>query len=421
MNEVLTMLLAGGSGERLWPLTRNRAKPHVSFAGIYSIIDITLSNCINSGLRHLYVLTQYKSLSLHRHIRQGWNILSPELGEFIDILSPMKGVHDTWYQGTADAVYQNLESVLDEARPLTLILAGDHVYKMDYSQMVAWHHDHRADVTLATIQVPPAEAPRFGITEIGDQYRVRGFEEKPQHDHPAPSCFNPAMCSASMGVYLFNTDVLVEALRCDAADPASSHDFGRDLLPRLAGEVRVVAYDFLDENGKDVRYWRDVGTLDAYYEAHMDLVSVSPVFNLYDQAWPIRTFMQQYPPAKFVFADEGRRIGVAVDSIVSHGCIISGGRVMSSVLSPGVRVNSFCEIEHSILLPNVTVGRHSRLRRAIINHDVTLPEHSEIGLDPEQDRANGYVVTEGGVVVVERDMVDRQRAQARAAVQIAQG
>ncbi len=408
MQNVLTVLLAGGAGERLWPLTRERAKPAVPFGGIYRIIDITLSNCINSGLRRIYVLTQHKALSLNRHLRLGWNILSPELGEFIEILPPMKRVSENWYLGTADAAYQNLNSILEEGAPYTLILSADHVYKMNYAQMVAWHKNRKADVTLATIQVHPSEASRFGITKIAKDYRIVGFEEKPQHGAPEPSAFNAEMCSASMGVYLFSTDVLARALRRDAEDPISTHDFGHDILPWLAQEFRVYAYDFIDENKKEVKYWRDVGTLDAYYEANMDLVSVSPVFNLYDGSWPIRTFMEQYPPAKFVFADEGRRMGVAVDSIVSHGCIVSGGRVINSVLSAGVRVNSFCEVEHSILLPHVVVGRHSRIRRAIIDRDVVVPERTEIGFDPERDRRNGYVVTEGGIVVVDRELMAQE-------------
>ena len=408
MQDVLTILLAGGAGERLWPLTRERAKPAVPFGGIYRIIDITLSNCMNSGLRKVYILTQYKALSLNRHIRRGWNILSPELDEFIDILPPMKRVSENWYLGTADAVYQNLSSILEETTPYTLILSGDHVYKMNYAQMVARHEERGADVTLATIQVGPSEAHRFGITSIAEDGRVVDFEEKPQHRMPAPSRFNPSMCSASMGVYLFSTEVLAEVLRRDAEDAASTHDFGRDILPRLTREARVVAYDFIDENKKKVLYWRDIGTLDAYYETNMDLVAVHPVFNLYDAGWPIRTHMAQYPPAKFVFADEGRRMGVAVDSVVSHGCIISGGRVLHSILSPGVRVNSYCEVEHSILMPHVVVGRHSRIRRAIIDRQVEIPECTEIGFDPEQYHGNGYVVTEGGIVVVDREIMGQR-------------
>ncbi len=410
MQEVLTVLLAGGAGERLWPLTRERAKPAVPFGGIYRIIDLTLSNCINSGLRRIYILTQYKALSLNRHVRQGWNILSPEMGEFIEILNPMKRVSENWYLGTADAVFQNLGSILEERAPYTLILSADHVYKMNYAHMLEWHQQRGADATVATIQVAPEEASRFGIAEIDESCRIVGFEEKPQHARPFQSRFNPSMCSASMGIYLFSTPLLFEALRRDAEEPGSSHDFGHDILPRLAQEAGLVAYDFIDENRKEVRYWRDVGTLDAYYDANMDLVSVSPVFNLYDSAWPIRTFMEQYPPAKFVFADEGRRMGIAVDSIVSQGCIISGGRVINSILSPGVRVNSFCEVEHSILLPQVAVGRRSRIRRAIIDRDVSLPENTEIGFDPQQDRRNGYLVTDSGIVVVDRPMMLQGRA-----------
>ena len=407
MQGILTILLAGGAGERLWPLTRERAKPAVPFGGTYRIVDITLSNCINSGLRRVYILTQYKALSLNRHLRLGWNILSPELGDFIEVLPPMKRVSDNWYLGTADAVYQNLNSILEEDARYTLVLSADHVYKMNYSRLAAWHREHRADATLATIQVHPSEAYRFGITKIGADGRVIGFEEKPQHSSPQPSAFNEKMCSASMGVYMFSTEVLADALRRDAEDPASSHDFGKDILPRLAREARVFAYDFIDENKKEIHYWRDVGTLDAYYEAHMDLISVSPVFNLYDPSWPIRSLLEQYPPAKFVFADEGRRMGIAVDSIVSHGCIISGGRVIDCILSPGVRINSFSEVEHSILLPRVVVGRHSRIRRAIIDADVVIPERTEIGLDPEEDRRRGYLVTEGGIVVIDKQMMEQ--------------
>ena len=401
MRDVVTILLAGGAGERLWPLTRDRAKPAVYFGGIYRIIDITLSNCINSGLRKIYILTQYKALSLNRHLRHGWNILSPEMGEFIETLHPMKRVSENWYLGTADATFQNLTSILEDQAPYTLVLSGDHVYKMNYAHMMEWHRRTQAEVTVATIQVAPSEASRFGIVNINPDNRIVGFEEKPQHDSPFPSRFNPDMCSASMGVYLFSTEVLAEALRRDAEDSESSHDFGHDILPRLVRETRVVAYDFMDENRKEVKYWRDVGTIDAFFEANMDLIAVSPVFNLYDAAWPIRTLMEQYPPAKFVFADEGRRMGVAIDSIVSHGCIVSGGRVIASVLSPGVRVHSYCEIEHAILFPHVTVGRHSRIRRAIIDRGVTLPEYTEIGCDPEQDRRNGFVLTDSGIVVVD--------------------
>src|SRR5579875_2391726 len=400
MENVLAILLAGGAGERLHPLTRETAKPAVPFGGAYRIIDFTLSNCINSDLRRIYVLTQYKSLELTRHIRDGWNILSPELGEFIEALPPMQRVNTDWYQGTADAVFQNFQSIEAEGAERTLILSADHIYKMNYWEMLDWHRKHNADVTIATIQVSPSEAGRFGVAEIEPDYRIVGFEEKPQHSHAKRSPFNPEMVSASMGIYVFQSDVLLEALHQDAQRSDSSRDFGKDVIPCILNRRRVIAYDVHDINKKQVRDWRDVGTLDAYYEANMDLVSVVPEFNLYDQHWPIRTKVTQQPPAKFVFAQEGRRMGVAVDSIVSAGCIISGGRVMHSVLAPAVRVNSYCEVEYSILMPRVEIGRYSRIRRAIINTGVKIPESSVIGFDSDADRANGHTVTESGIVVV---------------------
>lgn len=400
MQNVLAMLLAGGAGERLYPLTGRMAKPAVPFGGIYRIIDFTLSNCINSDIRRVFILTQYKALELNRHIRDGWTILSPELGEYIEVLPPMKRIHDDWYLGTADAVFQNTQSLLAEDPEHTLILSGDHIYKMNYREMLDWHMRQKADITLATIQVPPEQAVRFGVAEIGPDYRVLGWEEKPQHGSPAPSVFNPSKVSVSMGVYVFNTPVLLEALKEDSEDPRSRHDFGKDVIPRWIDKARVVAYDFRDLNDKSVAYWRDVGTIEAYYEANLDLVSVVPEFNLYDSQWPIRTRLEQQPPAKFVFAQEGRRMGVAIDSIVSAGCIVSGGRVIRSVLSPGVRVNSYCEVENSILMHNVQIGRYSRIRNAIIDDGVQIPESTTIGFDASEDRAKGYHVTESGIAVV---------------------
>jgi glucose-1-phosphate adenylyltransferase len=400
MQNVLAILLAGGAGERLFPLTKDIAKPAVPFGGAYRIIDFTLSNCINSDVRRILILTQYKSLELSRHVRDGWNILSPELGEYIEVLPPMKRVHEDWYQGTADSVFQNFQTVEAENPQYTLILCGDHIYKMNYGDMIDWHNQHSAEVTIATTLVAPEEACHYGIAEIDSRHRIVGFEEKPTHGNPPPSAFDPERVSASMGIYVFNTGVLLRALHDDAEDPNSAHDFGKNLLPRLAATSRVVAYDFRDINDKQSRYWRDVGTLDAYYEANMDLVSVIPEFNLYDQRWPIRTCVTQQPPAKFVFAQEGRRMGLAVDSIVSAGSIVSGGRVLHSVLSPGVRVNSYCEVEYSILMPGAEIGRYSRIRRAIINTGAKIPESSLIGFDLEADRARGYHVTEGGIVVV---------------------
>jgi glucose-1-phosphate adenylyltransferase len=400
MENVLAILMAGGVGERLFPLTQHTAKPAVPFGGIYRVIDFTLSNCINSDIRRILVLTQYKALELTRHIRDGWTILSPELGEYIEVIPPMRRIHADWYLGTADCVFQNVQSVVAENPDQVLVLAADHIYKMNYRTMISWHREHGAEVTLATIQVSPDEAGRFGIVEMDAQHRVVGFEEKPEHGHPVRSIFNPSMVSASMGVYLIDTGVMLRTLKEDAEDPNSSHDFGRDVIPRWIRQARVVAYDFTDLNDKTVKYWRDVGTLEAYYDANMDLVSVIPEFNLYDRRWPIRTHMLQQPPAKFLFAQEGRRMGVAIDSIVSGGCIVSGGRVVRSVLSPGVRINSYCEVESSILMHEAEVGRYSRIRRAIVGSGVKIPESSVIGYDLDEDRAKGYTVTDSGIVVV---------------------
>jgi glucose-1-phosphate adenylyltransferase len=400
MVNVLAILLAGGAGERLFPLTRETAKPGVLFGGVYRIIDFTLSNCVNSDIRRIFILTQYKSLELNRHLRDGWQIVSSELGEFIEFLPPMKRVSDEWYQGTADAVYQNLQSILIEAPAQVLVLAADHIYKMDYGDMVEWHNSKAADITIATIQIDPSEAGRFGVAQIDADYRVRGFEEKPQHGEPVRSVFNQRMISASMGIYLFSAQVLADELMRDAADSDSAHDFGKDILPKCLQRRRVIAYDFNDINAKASRYWRDVGTLDAYYESNMDLIAISPEFNLYDTKWPVRMRAIQAPPAKFVFGVEGQRMGVAINSIVSPGCIVSGGRVNRSVLAPFVRVNSYSDVAESILMPRVQVGRYSRVRRAIIDSDVALPENSSVGFNADEDRALGRVVTESGITVV---------------------
>jgi glucose-1-phosphate adenylyltransferase len=401
MKDTLGVLLAGGAGERLYPLTRDRAKPAVTFGGNYRIIDITLSNCINSDLRKVYILTQYKALSLNRHIREGWgSVVARELGEFIEILPPMKRVSENWYLGTADAVYQNIYSIGSEQSKYVLILSGDHIYKMNYQLMMDHHCETGADVTLATILIDPSETRHFGVMEIDRTGRITGFEEKPAVTK-LRSPYNPDMVSASMGVYIFNTDVLLPVLLKDAEDPASSHDFGKDILPRILDQYKIYAYNFVDENMKEAQYWRDVGTLEAYYEANLDLVSVSPVFNLYDKHWPIRTHQRQYPPAKFVFGEPGRS-GMAIDSIVCPGCILSGGSVRNCVLSPDVRVNSYTSVEASIIFSHVNIGRHCRIRRAIIDRDVHIPEGTVIGFDPEQDAKN-YVVTDSGITVVTRD------------------
>jgi len=397
LDDILVILLAGGAGERLYPLTKERAKPAVYFGGPYRIIDFTLSNCINSGLRHIYIATQYKSLSLNRHIRMGWNVVSEELGEFIEILPPQKRVGEHWYLGTADAVFQNLYSIAREAPSHVLVLAGDHVYKMDYSKMLRFHVDRRADATLASLEVPIADGSRFGVVSIDDTDRVTGFQEKPAK--PAPTPGSPDAALGSMGIYLFKADVLVRALEEDAARPDSNHDFGRNIIPSLIQTAPVYCYRFYDENKKAAKYWRDIGTLDAYFDANMDLCHVNPEFNLYDPEWPLRTYQPQAPPAKFVFAEQGRRCGQAVDSVISGGCIVSGSRITGSILCPNVRVHSFCEIEQAILMPGVRVGRHARLKRVIVDRDVLIPRGALIGYNREEDRRR-HTVTEGGVVVV---------------------
>ncbi|HZU09145.1 MAG TPA: glucose-1-phosphate adenylyltransferase [Pseudacidobacterium sp.] len=401
MKDTLGVLLAGGAGERLFPLTRDRAKPAVPFAGNYRIIDITLSNCINSGLRKVYILTQYKALSLNRHIREGWtSVVAHELGEFIEILPPMQRVSPNWYMGTADAVYQNIYSIGSEQPKHVLILSGDHIYKMDYGKMLQQHLESAADVTIATLPIDPSEVSRFGVVEVARSGEVIGFQEKPKStDLRSP--FNPSMVDASMGIYLFNTDVLLPALIKDAEDPTSKHDFGHNILPALLGKYKMYAYNFVDENQQDALYWRDVGTLDAYFEANMDVASVSPIFNLYDKNWPMRTRVRQYPPAKFVFGEPGRT-GMAINSIVSAGSIISGALVRNSVLSQDVRVNSYTEVDSSIIFSHVNIGRHCRIRRAIIDRDVHIPEGTVIGYDQNEDRKN-YFVTPSGLTVVTRD------------------
>jgi len=401
MKDTLGVLLAGGAGERLFPLTRDRAKPAVPFGGHYRIIDITLSNCINSGLRKVYIMTQYKALSLNRHIREGWTgIVAQELGEFFELLPPMQRTGANWYMGTADAVYQNIYSIGSEQPKHVIILSGDHIYKMDYSRMLAYHNDTHADITLATLPIPPDEVSRFGVVEVDSKGEIIGFQEKPVSTS-FRSPFSPDSVDASMGIYIFNTEVLLKALIADAEDPNSKHDFGHNILPSLLGKKKMMAYSYVDENRKQAHYWRDVGTLDAYYEANMDLCSVSPIFNLYDKNWPIRTRARQYPPAKFVFGEPGRS-GMAVNSIITAGVIISGASVYNSILSQDVRVNSYSDVDASIIFSHVNIGRHCRIRRAIIDRDVHIPEGTVIGYDSAEDRRR-YFVTPSGLTIVTRD------------------
>jgi glucose-1-phosphate adenylyltransferase len=329
----------------------------------------------------------------------GWSVVSEELGEFIEILPPQKRIGEQWYQGTADAVYQNLYSIIRENPKYLIILSGDHVYKMDYSRMLRFHHERKAAATLAAIEEPVADASRFGIVAINEEERITGFQEKPAKPIPIPG--SPDLALASMGVYVFETEVLVRALEADANLP-TSHDFGKDIIPAMIHQAPVFAYRFTDENKKEAKYWRDIGTIDAYFEANMDLCHVNPDFNLYDPEWPLRTYQPQAPPAKFVFAESGRRCGQALDSVVSPGCIISGSTVLGSVLCPNVRVHSFCHIEECVLMPGVRVGRHARIRRAIIDRDVLIPRAALIGYNPEEDRRR-HTVTDSGVVVVTTD------------------
>jgi glucose-1-phosphate adenylyltransferase len=394
-DDVVVMVLAGGAGERLYPLTKERAKPAVYFGGPYRIIDFTLSNCINSGLRKVFIALQYKSLSLGRHIRMGWSVVADELGEFIEILSPQKRVGEHWYLGTADAVFQNLYSILQEEPRHLIVLSGDHVYKMDYARMLAFHRERGAAATIGVIEIPSEKASRFGVMQVDSDDRLVGFLEKPKDLPPGGQTL------ASMGIYIFDMKHLAPVLEADARR-STNHDFGKDIIPELVSKATVFAYRFSDENKKKSKYWRDIGTLDAYYDANMDLCRVNPEFNLYDPEWPLRTHQVQAPPAKFVFADEGRRCGQALDSIISAGCIISGSRIAGSVLCPNVRVHSFCTVEQSILMPGVRVGRHARIRRAIIDRDVFIPRGALIGFNSDEDRQR-HTVTESGIVVVTTD------------------
>ncbi len=397
--DVLAIVLAGGRGSRLEPLTRDRAKPAVPFGGLYRIVDFTLSNCINSDLRKILVLTQYKAISLNRHIDQGWKFLARELDEYIEVIGPQQRIAEMWYQGTADAIYQNVYTIEKAAPRDTLILAGDHIYKMNYARMIDEHRAHRADLTIACLPVPREQASEFGVMGVDGDHRVTSFLEKPKDPPGMPD--QPELSLASMGIYVFNTDAMYELLFQDAARKESSaHDFGRDIIPAmLAGGSRVLAYPFRDENRKGAAYWRDVGTIDAYYQTNLDLIQIEPILNLYDRDWPIHTYQPAYPPPKFVHT-EGDRRGAAYNSIVCQGAIISGGQVFRSIVSPGVRVNSFALVEDSILFDGVAVGRNARVRRAIIDKDVRIPNGFQIGWDRAADLARGFTVSEEGVTVV---------------------
>jgi len=399
--KVLGVVLAGGEGRRLWPLTAERAKPAVPFGGTYRIIDFVLSNFVNSGILRVKVLTQYKSDSLLQHLYQGWHLAS-NVGHYVEPVPAQQRMGKHWFRGSADALYQSLNVVADEDPDLVCVFGGDHIYKMDIRQMIAFHLDKDADLTVAALPVPVEEARSFGIIQVDDDGLMLGFEEKPEVPREMPD--RPGWALASMGNYIFDPDVLTEALTRDA-EQETSHDFGKNILPMLAANARVYVYNFLsnaipgmqeDERG----YWKDVGTIDAYWTANMDLVRVKPVLDLYNPRWPIRTLVITRPPAKFVFADPaGDRVGIATDSLVSPECIISGGRIDRSVLFPRVRINSFSYVQESVLFEGVNVGRYCRIRRAIIDKDVDIPPRTEIGHDPELDRQR-FHVSEGGVVVI---------------------
>jgi glucose-1-phosphate adenylyltransferase len=400
--DVLAIVLAGGRGSRLDPLTRDRAKPAVPFGGIYRIIDFTLSNCINSDIRRILVLTQYKATSLNRHIDQGWNFLCRELDEYVEVIPPQQRIAETWYQGTADAIYQNVYTIEKAAPRDVIILAGDHIYKMNYARMIDFHRESQADLTVACQPSSLVAARDFGVMGTDAEGRITAFVEKPRDPPPMPG--SPGQALASMGIYVFNTDVMYELLFQDAArKEASAHDFGRDVIPRMieAG-MRVLAYPFRDENRKTAAYWRDVGTVDAYYQASMDLIAVDPILNLYDREWPIHTYQPASPPPKFVHTDPDRR-GSAYSSIVCQGVIVSGGQVYRSILSPGVRVHSYSLVEDSILFEGVDVGRHARIRRAIVDKHVRVPPGFTIGWDRALDLARGLAVTPEGITVVSKD------------------
>jgi glucose-1-phosphate adenylyltransferase len=401
MQNAVAFILCGGQGERLHPLTRDRAKPAVPFGGIYRIIDFTLSNCINSDLKRIFLLTQYKSFALEKHIYAGWNIFAQGGAEFIHMLPPQQRLKGDWYLGTADAVNQNMYSIRAYSPEFVFVLSGDHVYKMDYRKMMRYHRRHKADVTIGMYQVPIDQAGRFGVVEVDRSSRIVGFYEKPKTPVSMPGDRTRAL--VSMGVYLFDTQALAGALMADVDDPNSSHDFGRNVIPRMIPGYRVLGYDFDDENRGSEPYWRDVGTIDDYYAANMDLVEVSPKFNLYDERWPIRTLQPQLPCAKTVWnnAKQGR-VGQVLQSLVAHGSIVSGGRVERSILSPRVRVNSFAEVTDSLLLEGVSVGRRAKVRRAIVDKWVRIPEGSRIGYNLDQDRKR-FKVTDSGIVVIQKE------------------
>ena len=397
----LAIVMAGGRGERLKQLTEDRCKPATPFGGKFRIVDFVLSNCLNSGIRQMSVLTQYKAHSLIQHIQRGWGYLRGEFGEFVEIIPAQQRHGPEWYQGTADSLWQNMD-IIKAHRPLhVLVLAGDHIYKMDYGPMIGFHVEKEADITVGVVEVPVERAREFGVMTVDASNRVRRFQEKPLAPETVPG--RPDVALASMGIYVFNPKLLEKLLRADAEDPASAHDFGKNIIPAAIDKLSVYAYPFEDVRTKAQNYWRDVGTVDAYYDANMELVRVSPELNIYDEQWPIWTYQEQLPPAKFVFDDDERR-GIAVDSMVSGGCIIAGSRVSNSLLFSNVRVHDYSEVDRAVVLPRVRIGERCVIRNAIIDEGATVPDGTRIGVDPVAD-AERYSVTDGGIVLVTSAML----------------
>ena len=397
----LALVLAGGRGTRLKNLTDWRAKPAVPFGGKFRIIDFPLSNCINSGIRQISVLTQYKSHSLIRHIQKGWSFLRGEFGEFVELMpAAQQRPNESWYEGTADAVFQNVNILRSHNPEFILVLAGDHIYKMDYGPMIAEHVEKKADMTVGCLEVPLEMAKSFGVMSIDDNGQIVRFMEKPAQPEPTPT--DPEQALASMGIYVVNAEFLYEQLQLDANSSTSSHDFGKDIIPSLIKTHNVFAYRFRDVQKGEQPYWRDVGTIDAFWEANMELISVTPQLNLYDQQWPIWTYQEQLPPAKFVFDDDDRR-GMAVDSVVSGGCLISGAKIKCSLLFSNVKLNSYASLEETVVLPNVDIGRHCQIKKAVIDKGVLIPPNTVIGEDPEED-AKHFYVSEQGIVLVTPEM-----------------
>ncbi len=405
----LALIMAGGRGERLKHLTTWRTKPAVPFGGKFRIIDFPLSNCINSGIRKIGVLTQYKAHSLILHIQRGWGHLRGEFGEFVELLPAQQRIEASWYSGTADSIYQNLDIIRAHAPEYVLILAGDHIYKMDYGTMLARHVESEADITVGCIDVPVEKASAFGVMGVDNKYRIRSFIEKPEKPEHSPG--NPEVALCSMGIYIFNTDLLFELLIRDADTPNSSHDFGKNIIPYAIEKYRVIAHPFIDSNSAIQAYWRDVGTVDAFWEANLELIGVTPELNLYDAEWPIWTHQEQLPPAKFIFDDDDRR-GMAVDSMVSGGCIISGARVRHSLLFSNVCVEDYSKVDSSVIMPDVVIGKNCQIFHAVIDKGCEIPDGMVIGRDNEEDKKRFYV-SPNGVVLVTPDMLGQKVHQVR--------